>query len=356
MSGSSVVVTCGPRVKFPSLLYLVGMALVVALSSSDTIVPVAASPTRRTPFSSAFSRLPGRSYDSSGDDDDDNGGNGEHNRNSNGFSVQGTGREFDLFDTRADNSNLDPTNDNTDANMDDVHDTEWNDESDTGFPRRSTASAAYQRNNHHNGGYPRAVPAASYTSRRAPPYRRSSTFGSISRDGSTSSNSGVGSNGGSSLPFLQTVQEWWSTTLPHFPKLKCRLEPTTTLKIQKTFRPLGTIIRLGAEFNTQLGVWRFRSSWEDAIIGGKLTLAGKELQLSKSWQLSMGEFDTHREREREREREVTTLTSCTVSFFHHVCVCVSVRVFVSFFLTLNVVLFITLFSFFTHTQVRWKIW
>jgi hypothetical protein len=89
---------------------------------------------------------------------------------------------------------------------------------------------------------------------------------------------------------FQTVQEWWSVNLPNFPKLIFRVEPTTTLKISKTFRPLGTIVKVGADFNTNLGVWQFKSSWEDAIIGGKLTLAGKELQLTKSWQLSMGKF------------------------------------------------------------------
>ena len=59
-----------------------------------------------------------------------------------------------------------------------------------------------------------------------------------------------------------------------------------------SFRPLKTIVRLGADFNTQLGVWQFKSSWEDAIIGGKLTLIGKELQLTKSWQLSVGKEHT----------------------------------------------------------------
>lgn len=92
--------------------------------------------------------------------------------------------------------------------------------------------------------------------------------------------------------FFQTVQAWWSTnvvpSLEKMPKIVCRVEPTTTLKLRKTFRPLKTIIRLGADYNTQLGVWQFQSSWEDAIIGGKLTLAGKELQLTKSWQLSVG--------------------------------------------------------------------
>lgn len=92
-----------------------------------------------------------------------------------------------------------------------------------------------------------------------------------------------------STPSLfQNIQEWWSSNVKNMPKLQCRVEPTTTLKIRKTFRPLKTIVTLGADFNTQLGVWQFRSSWEDDIIGGKLTLQGRELQLTKSWQLSVG--------------------------------------------------------------------
>jgi hypothetical protein len=91
---------------------------------------------------------------------------------------------------------------------------------------------------------------------------------------------------------FQRVQDWWTTNvspnIQSLPKIVCRMEPTTTLKLRKTFRPLKTIIRFGADFNTQLGVWQFKSSWEDAIIGSKLTLAGKELQLTKSWQLSVG--------------------------------------------------------------------
>ena len=87
---------------------------------------------------------------------------------------------------------------------------------------------------------------------------------------------------------FQSIQGWWASNVKNMPKLQCRVEPTTTLKIRKTFRPLKTIVTLGADFNTQLGVWQFRSSWEDSIIGGKLTLQGRELQLTKSWQLSMG--------------------------------------------------------------------
>lgn len=62
----------------------------------------------------------------------------------------------------------------------------------------------------------------------------------------------------------------------------------TTLKIRKTFRPLRTIVRLSAHFNTQRGVWQFQSSWEEPILGGKLTIGRRELQLTKSWQLSVG--------------------------------------------------------------------
>ena len=91
------------------------------------------------------------------------------------------------------------------------------------------------------------------------------------------------------------LTDWWTTNvspnIKNWPKIQCRVEPTTTLKLRKTFRPLKTIVQLGADFNTQLGVWQFRSSWEDAIIGGKITLAGRELQLTKSWQLSVGPMD-----------------------------------------------------------------
>lgn len=92
--------------------------------------------------------------------------------------------------------------------------------------------------------------------------------------------------------YFQKVQDWWSGSispkLDTMPKIVCRLEPTTTLKLRKTFRPLKTIVRVGADFNTQLGVWQFKSSWEEPIIGGKLTLIGNELHLTKSWQLYVG--------------------------------------------------------------------
>ncbi|VEU33970.1 unnamed protein product [Pseudo-nitzschia multistriata] len=92
---------------------------------------------------------------------------------------------------------------------------------------------------------------------------------------------------------IQGVQDWWmervDPKLQSLPKIVCRIEPNTTLKLRKTFRPLKTIVRLGADYNTQQGIWQFKSSWEDSIIGGKITLSGnKELQLTKSWQMSVG--------------------------------------------------------------------
>lgn len=82
---------------------------------------------------------------------------------------------------------------------------------------------------------------------------------------------------------------WIKDNQSSLPRVQVRVEPTTTLKLRKRFRPLfKTVVTLGADFNTQLGVWQFKSSWEDSIIGGRLTLQGRELQLLKTWLLSVG--------------------------------------------------------------------
>ncbi|KAL7570639.1 hypothetical protein ACA910_014913 [Epithemia clementina (nom. ined.)] len=140
------------------------------------------------------------------------------------------------------------------------------------------------------------------------PYRPSSSSSSYQYGGSrsswssyprttTSANNNSNNNNMKSFnkqtrDFFQPFTDWWTTnispTIKNWPKIHCRVEPTTTLKIRKTFRPLKTIVQVGADFNTQLSVWQFKSSWEDALIGGKLTLAGRELQFTKSWQLSVG--------------------------------------------------------------------
>lgn len=90
---------------------------------------------------------------------------------------------------------------------------------------------------------------------------------------------------------LSSVQkratDWWSSNVlahwKHLPQIHCVVEPTTSLKLRKTLRLFKTIFSVAADFNTQTGVWQFQSSWEDAIIGGRITLAGRELQLTKSW-------------------------------------------------------------------------
>lgn len=117
-------------------------------------------------------------------------------------------------------------------------------------------------------------------------------YGSGNQSNRVRSGGGVGSTNSnnpksSSDPnLISSIRQW--ITSGNLPKLQCKVEPNTTLKVRKTFRPLGTLVRLGADFNTQLGVWQFKSSWEDRIIGGKLTLAGRELQFVKTWLLSVG--------------------------------------------------------------------
>jgi len=59
-------------------------------------------------------------------------------------------------------------------------------------------------------------------------------------------------------------------------------------QLRKIFKPLGTTLTVGAEYTTQLGVWQYRCDWEDRIIGGRLTVKGKELQVSRTWILSLG--------------------------------------------------------------------
>jgi hypothetical protein len=191
------------------------------LLSALLIAAASASPSGSQRPSNFKLNLPGRRYDDSDEDD--------HKTNEGlGTGLTGSGRDFDLFDTR---------------------------------PKDATDFGENDRYTQNTSSRKRTPAYKAYTPRRT-------------------------TVEGPSL--FQTVQEWWSANLPNFPKLIFRVEPTTTLKISKTFRPLGTVVKMGAEFNTGLGVWQFKSSWEDAIIGGKLTLAGKELQLTKSWQLSMG--------------------------------------------------------------------
>jgi hypothetical protein len=220
-----------------------------------------------TSESSSYSiRLPGHPYESSWEetaDADDDAGVGP--------AWVSSGREFSLFDSRGVTSrggagSGGPFDTNYSYNRgtqrktekDDDDDDDDDDSSDKNR-RAFTSRYASSGGRYHYKNGPRSLP--SQNQKRTP-------------------------------EIFQTVSDWWTSTITpnikNWPKIQCRVEPTTTLKIRKTFRPLKTIVRFGADFNTQLGVWQFKSSWEDAIIGGKLTLAGRELQLTKSWQLSVG--------------------------------------------------------------------
>lgn len=72
-----------------------------------------------------------------------------------------------------------------------------------------------------------------------------------------------------------------------FPNVRFAMDPTTSLKLRKRIYPLKTVLTLGADYDTQIGVWQFRSTWEDSIIGGRISIAGREVSLSKSWLLKV---------------------------------------------------------------------
>ncbi len=236
--------------------FLVHLNLATATVSSRDLLSSSSSATTTTTTPLSFSiRLPGNRYV---DDDDEDWGLQDR-------SWMGSGREFSIFDSRGGSSRSNFNHKNNNNEDDDDDDGQHQDED-------SRTKDIVQR-------YRRARLVSNRNRFRSSPGFLSSSSSSFPRRTTTPE-------------FFQTAQTWWSAkvapNLEKMPKIVCRVEPTTTLKLRKTFRPLKTIIRLGADFNTQLGVWQFQSSWEDAIIGGKLTLAGKELQLTKSWQLSVG--------------------------------------------------------------------
>ena len=73
--------------------------------------------------------------------------------------------------------------------------------------------------------------------------------------------------------------------LPH---VQVRVAPLTNLKLRKNIRWLSTLLSVGADYSTQQGVWSMKYSWEDSLIGGRLTLKGSELQLHKAWVFALG--------------------------------------------------------------------
>jgi hypothetical protein len=62
----------------------------------------------------------------------------------------------------------------------------------------------------------------------------------------------------------------------HRPPLTRSPPPTPThTQLRKRFFPFGTVIELGADYNTQIGVWQFKSTWEDRFIGGRFSVKGR---------------------------------------------------------------------------------
>lgn len=164
---------------------------------------------------------------------DSDGGDGGSKRR--GISVHGMGREFDIFDTRGGETARPTSVGGAGPSL----------PSRLAFPPSDTASGSRRRRKKRSNSADTSEPTANVMSS------------------------------------LRSFRD-------NLPRIQLRMEPTTTLKIRKTFRIFkATMLRLGADFNYQLGVWQFRSSWEDTVIGGKLSLAGRELQLAKTWRLSV---------------------------------------------------------------------
>jgi hypothetical protein len=226
------------------------------------------------------------------DDGDDRSSSSRPRRHRRPF-VFGFGRDFSLYESPRGGAGA--RNDNNDYSYDyyqDISDNDDNDndndddsdEEEEDFLKRMERFRERRKPiNNNDSGY-------SFSRGGRPPLHKPSQSQSLSQQRQRQKQQQQNQN----MPrVFQTAQNWWmeeiDPKIQRLPKIICRIEPSTTLKIRKTFRPLKTIIRLGADYNTQQGVWQFKSSWEDAIIGSKLTLTGnRELQLTKSWQLSVG--------------------------------------------------------------------
>ena len=275
------------------------MGAVVATSNSNPI-------RNASPLSI---RLKGSTFETDWDDignDDDDDGDGDDRSSSSRPrrhrrpSVFGFGREFSLYESprggagarNSNNNNNDYSydyyqdiSDNDDNDNDYDNDDDSDEEEEDFFKRMERFRERRKPINNNDSGY-------SFSRGGRPPLNTPSLSQSLSQQRQRRKQKQQQQN--QNMPrVFQTAQNWWmkeiDPKIQRLPKIICRIEPSTTLKIRKTFRPLKTIIRLGADYNTQQGVWQFKSSWEDAIIGSKLTLTGnRELQLTKSWQLSVG--------------------------------------------------------------------
>jgi hypothetical protein len=288
------------RIGFYSLLYWLG-----------TLVALVAASSHRSSSSHEHShsiRLPGRPYEVDTDNESEMRSNGDDSNtdsdiNTDGNSLgstsfwkgmKGTGREFNIFDSRGGENGKGGAGAGAGAGA--ARGSDGRRYRNVDFnTARSVPASSRDNGSNSNSNNPNSSSSA-YTRRdtRSGPPSYSSAGGRFNRGTSYFRDQQQHQN--LHRTFLSPVTDWWtsniSPNIKNWPKIQCRVEPTTTLKIRKTFRPLKlTVVRLGADFNTQLGVWQFKSSWEDEIIGGKLTLAGRELQLTKSWQLSVGAME-----------------------------------------------------------------
>ena len=180
-------------------------------------------------------KLPGQPYETSWDEVDD-GVDMDDDRAmvSNGRSWMGTGREFELFRSRGVSS---PTAVSGGAQED---------------------ISAGQPSSNPRKDPPIRTPKVSSRAVETEYRRPSFSYASSRYYKSGSAPQRAESRNWRSKPVVfQTVQDWWTSSISpniqSWPKIQCRIEPTTTLKLRKTFRPLKTIIRIGADFNAQVG-------------------------------------------------------------------------------------------------------
>jgi len=69
------------------------------------------------------------------------------------------------------------------------------------------------------------------------------------------------------------------------------VNPAVHIKARKSIDFLQTVFTVGMDYNVQSKIAQFKSSWSDKIIGARLSIKGRELQLSKSWNIALGERD-----------------------------------------------------------------
>lgn len=249
--------------------------VVTAVASSGAMVAVVSAPTNPAGPSSPPSisiHLPRDNLRSGSKEDnsyfiDWDDMDGQPNDSSSSTVVVGSGREFSIFESRPLSSRVGRGGSEDDIHNSDDDNNDDDDDDDDDFMQRMEL---YRRKSPSSA--PAAKAALSSSSpfyRRQPPSQQSQPQRQQQKSRPAWTTKMVGED--RLLPRIaQGVQEWWTTSiLPNIqsmPKFVVRCQPTTTLKVRKTFRPLKTVIRLGADFNTQLGVWQFKSRYVLVVV------------------------------------------------------------------------------------------